>query len=276
MLHVFTTRSLPLAPTTVEGPSSLTVSANRCTFQKGLSITIPSSAPPPGMNPLVRILIYGSTFLSTNTEDPPFTANAATAGGSQGLTNAVVWVGYGVLAVGAAGTALSLARALVNAAPGAFGTAAAERRAVQRPDRDGGGWGWEEGGTSARLTFDLSVDGGMGGAMGGAASLLLGIGAAADSPNAVQLPAENSGARMSEHHGRDDLVGTPLLLATSEPSEGDDESGDVELCELIEAIPLPHKQDSCYRKKASMGVISPAALGLSWMCSWRGWRLAQL
>ena len=55
---------------TVEGPSSLTVSANRCTYQKGLNITIPSSAPPPGMNPLVRILIYGSTFLSTNTKNP--------------------------------------------------------------------------------------------------------------------------------------------------------------------------------------------------------------
>ena len=148
------------------------------------------------------------------------TASAATTGGSQGLTNAVVWVGYGVLAMGAAGTALSLARALVNAAPGAFGTAAAERMAAQRPDR-GGGWGWEEG-TAAHLTFDFSVDGG---GMGGAASLLLGIGGGADAATAVQLPASVPSDRDPEAR-RGGVFSTPLLPPTPEPfDDGDDDVG---------------------------------------------------
>ena len=53
------------------GPSCLTVSANRCTYEMGLQITLPSLMPPSGMNPLVRILIYQSFFLSTSGDDPP-------------------------------------------------------------------------------------------------------------------------------------------------------------------------------------------------------------
>ena len=67
----------------VGGPSCLTISANRCTYQKGLNITIPSSVPPSGMNPLVRILIYGSTFLSTNTEDPALLIQSTSSATSQ-------------------------------------------------------------------------------------------------------------------------------------------------------------------------------------------------
>ena len=50
------------------------------------------------------------------------TANAAIAGGDQRLTNAVVWVSYAAMGAAAVGTALSMARLVVNTFPQFFGT----------------------------------------------------------------------------------------------------------------------------------------------------------
>ena len=63
--------------------SSLTVSADRCTYGKGLQITLPTSAPPPGTQPLVRILIYQSSFLSPNSDRPALLIRSANGAASQ-------------------------------------------------------------------------------------------------------------------------------------------------------------------------------------------------
>ena len=49
----------------------------------GLQITLPSLMQPSGMNPLVRILIYGSTFLSTGSDDPPLLIQSTNSATSQ-------------------------------------------------------------------------------------------------------------------------------------------------------------------------------------------------
>ena len=72
-----------IPPFSAGGQSCLTVSANLCTYQKGLQITLPASAPPPGMNPLVRILIYQSSFLSPNSIDPALFIQSTSSATSQ-------------------------------------------------------------------------------------------------------------------------------------------------------------------------------------------------
>ena len=95
---------------------------------------------------------------------------------------------------------------------------------MQRPDRGGGGWGWEEGApTASHLTFDLR---GGAGAMGGALSLLFGNGVGDDAALAVQQQHPIRPTFSNRDYDDDDLrsglASTPLLVPTPEPSEGDE------------------------------------------------------
>ena len=82
----------------VGGSSCFTVSANRCTYEKGLQIIIPSSMPPPGMNPLVRILIYQSSFRSLNSADPALFIQSTNTATSQQYRLEVVIANSTILA----------------------------------------------------------------------------------------------------------------------------------------------------------------------------------
>ena len=75
-----------IPPFRAGGPSCLTISASHCTYNNGLQITIPASIPPPtptGTKPLVRILIYRSTFLSSETDNAALLIQSTNSATSQ-------------------------------------------------------------------------------------------------------------------------------------------------------------------------------------------------